>query len=118
MREAVILSTARTPMGKSFRGALNDTETPILAGWAVAEAVKRAGVDPAEIEDVVMGGANLQGCQASTLGRFSALAGGLPITSCGMSIDRACSSGLMAISTAAKQVVMDGMDAVIGGGAE
>jgi len=118
MREAVILSTARTPMGKAFRGAFNNTETPTLAGHAVREAVRRSGLDPAEIEDVVIGAANLQGPQASTLGRFSALAGGLPITSCGMSIDRACSSGLMAISTAAKQVVMDGMDAVIGGGAE
>lgn len=118
MREAVILSTARTPMGKSFRGAFNNTETPTLAGHAIGEAVRRSGLDPAEIEDVVIGAANLQGTQASTLGRFAALAGGLPITSCGMSIDRACSSGLMAISTAAKQVVLDGMDAVIGGGAE
>jgi len=118
MREAVILSTARTPMGRAFRGAFNNTETPTLAGHAIREAVRRAGLDPAEIEDVVIGAANLQGSQASTLGRFSALAGGLPVTSCGMSIDRACSSGLMAISTAAKQVVMDGMDAVVGGGAE
>ena len=118
MREAVILSTARTPMGKSFRGAFNNTETPTLAGWAIAEAVSRSRVEADEFEDLVLGAANLQGTQASTLGRFAALAGGLPITSCGMSIDRACSSGLMAISTAAKQVVLDGMDAVIGGGAE
>ncbi len=118
MREAVIVSTARTPMGKSYRGALNDTQSPTMAGWAVAAAVERSGLDPAEIEDVVMGGANLQGSQASTLGRFSALAGGLPVTSSGMSMDRACSSGLMAVATACKQVIVDGMDAVIGGGAE
>ena len=118
MREAVILSTARTPMGKSYRGALNDTESPVLAGLAIAEAVRRSSLDPAEIEDVAIGGANLQGCQASTLGRTSSLLGGLPVTTAGMSIDRACSSGLMAIATAAKQIVADGMDATIGGGAE
>ena len=104
MREAVILSTARTPMAKSYRGAFNDTESPVLAGLAIAEAIKRAGVEPAEIEDVVLGGASLQGCQSSTLGRSSVLLAGLPVTTCGMSIDRACSSGLMGIATAAKSV--------------
>lgn len=118
MREAVILATARTPMGKSFKGALNNTGTPTLAGWAIAEAVRRANVDPAAVEDVVVGGAILQGPQASTLGRTAAIAAGLPITTCGMSVDRACSSGLMAISTAAKQILNDEMDIVVGAGAE
>lgn len=118
MREAVILSTARTPMGKSYRGAFNDTESPILAGLAIAEAVRRAGVDAAEVEDVVLGGASLQGCQSSTLGRSSSLLAGLPVTTGGMSIDRACSSGLMGVATAAKQIIADGMDITVGGGAE
>lgn len=118
VREAVILATARTPMGKSFKGAFNNTETPTLAGLAIAEAVRRAGVEPGSVEDVVIGAAILQGPQASTLGRASAMAAGLPITTCGMSIDRACSSGLMAISTAAKQILHDEMDLVVGAGAE
>ncbi|MGH6696967.1 acetyl-CoA C-acyltransferase [Sphingopyxis sp.] len=118
MREAVILATARTPMAKSFKGAFNNTETPTLAGLAIAEAVRRARVEPEKVEDVVIGAAILQGPQASTLGRASAMAAGLPITTCGMSIDRACSSGLMAISTAAKQILHDEMDLVVGAGAE
>lgn len=118
MREAVIVSTARTPIGKAYRGAFNNLETPSLAGAAIAAAVARAGIDPAAVEDVVIGAANLQGCQSSTLGRFAAMAAGLPIETGGMTIDRACSSGLMAIATAAKQIVSDGMDIVVGGGAE
>lgn len=118
MREAVIVSTARTPIGKAYRGAFNDLETPSLAGFAIREAVKRAGIDASEVDDVVIGGANLQGSQASTLGRFAAIAGGLPVTCGGMSIDRACSSGLMAIATAAKQVIVDQVDVLVAGGAE
>lgn len=118
MREAVIVSTARSPIGKAYRGAFNNLETPSLAGAAIAAAVERAGIDPAAVEDVVLGAANLQGCQSSTLGRFAAIAAGLPIATGGMTIDRACSSGLMAIATAAKQIVADGMDIVVGGGAE
>lgn len=118
MREAVIVSTARTPIGKAYRGAFNNLETPTLASLAIREAVKRAGLDGPEVEDVILGAANLQGPQSSTLGRFAAIAAGLPVTTGGMSIDRACSSGLMAIATAAKQVLFDGMDIVVGGGAE
>lgn len=118
MREAVIVSTARTPIGKAYRGAFNNLETPTMAGYAIAAAVARAGIDPALVEDVAIGAANLQGCQSSTLGRFAAMAAGLPITTGGMTIDRACSSGLMAIATAAKQIISDDMDIVVGGGAE
>ena len=118
MREAVIVSTARTPIGKAYRGAFNNLETPTMAGYAIAAAVARTGIDPALVEDVVIGAANLQGCQSSTLGRYAAMAAGLPITTGGMTIDRACSSGLMAIATAAKQIISDDMDIVVGGGAE
>lgn len=118
MREAVIVSTARTAIGRAFRGAFNNLATPTLAGHVIREAVTRATIDPAMVEDVVVGAAHLQGPQASTLGRFAAIAGGLPITTGGMSIDRACSSGLMAVATAAKQVIHDGMDIVVGVGAE
>ncbi len=118
MREAVIVATARTAIGKAYKGAFNDLETPTLAGYAIREVVRRSGIEGNEVEDVVVGAANLQGCQASTLGRFSAIAAGLPVTTGGMSIDRACSSGLMAISTAAKQIICDGMDVVVGAGAE
>jgi acetyl-CoA C-acetyltransferase len=118
MREAAIVSTARTPIGKAYRGAFNDFETPSMAGIAIAAAVERAGIDPARVEDVVLGAAQLQGCQASTLGRFAAMAAGLPVKTGGMTIDRACSSGLMAIATAAKQIQSDGMDIVVAGGAE
>lgn len=118
MKEAVIVSTARTPIGKAYKGALNATHAPTMAGWTIAEAVKRAGVDPAEVEDVIMGCAMQQGTTGGNIGRTAALAGGLPVTVSGMSIDRQCSSGMMAIATAAKQVLYDGMDIVIGGGIE
>ncbi len=118
MREALIVSTARTPIGKAYKGAFNNLETPTLAAHAIREAVRRARIDPARVEDVVIGAANLQGSQSTTLGRFAAIAAGLPITTGGMSIDRACSSGLMAVATAAKQIMHDGMDVAVGGGAE
>lgn len=118
MKEAVIVSTARTPIGKAYKGALNATHAPTMAGWTIAEAVKRAGIDPAEVEDVIMGCAMQQGTTGGNIGRTAALAGGLPVTVSGMSIDRQCSSGMMAIATAAKQVLHDGMDIVIGGGIE
>ncbi len=116
MKEAVIVSTARTPIGKAYRGAFNNTESAILGGAAVAEVVKRAGVDPAEVEDVVWGAALQQGCQSGNVARRVALNGGLPVTVAGQSMDRQCSSGLMAIATAAKQVIVDGMPVAIGGG--
>ena len=118
MREAVIVSTARTPIGKAYRGAFNLTQAPTLAGWPIAEVVKRAGVDPAEIDDCIMGCAMQQGSQSPNIGRLAALAGGLPVTVPGMSIDRQCSSGMMAIATAAKQILVDSQQIVIGGGVE
>jgi len=116
-REAVIVSTARTPIGKAYRGAFNATPSPTLAAHAIRAAVERAGVDPAEIDDVIMGAALQQGVQA-TIGRTAALRAGLPVTVAGMSLDRQCASGLMAIATAAKQVIVDRMDVVVAGGVE
>lgn len=118
MKEAVIVSTARTGIGKAYKGAFNNTNAPTMAGWAIEEAVKRSGVDPASVDDVIMGCAMQQGTQSPNIGRLAALAGGLPVTVSGMSIDRQCSSGMMAIATAAKQIMVDGMDVVIGGGLE
>ncbi|WP_417460945.1 acetyl-CoA C-acyltransferase [Kordiimonas sp.] len=116
MREAVIVSTARTPIGKAYRGALNATLAPTLGGHAIAHAVKRAGLEGAEVEDVIMGCALTQGSSGTNIGRLAALRAGLPVTVSGMTIDRQCSSGMMAIATAAKQVMHDGMDIAVGGG--
>ncbi|SDB12338.1 acetyl-CoA C-acyltransferase [Belnapia rosea] len=118
MRTAVLVSTARTPIGRAYRGAFNDTQAQALGGHAIAEAVKRAGIDPAEVEDVTMGAALQQGSQGSNLARQCALRAGLPDTVPGMTVDRQCSSGLMAIATAAKQIVVDGMQVAVGGGLE
>jgi acetyl-CoA C-acetyltransferase len=118
MRDAVIVSTARTPIGKAYRGAFNNTTPQALSAHAISHAVQRAGVDPAEISDVVWGSALQQGLQAGNIARQAALRAGLPVTVAGMSLDRQCASGMMAIATAAKQVVMDGMDVVIGGGVD
>jgi len=118
MREAVIVSVARTPIGKAYRGAFNDTQAQELGGHVIAEAVKRAGIDPAEVEDVILGCALQQGSTGGNTARQSALRGGLPVTVPGMTIDRQCSSGLMAIATAAKQIISDGMKVTIGGGLE
>jgi acetyl-CoA C-acetyltransferase len=118
VREAVIVSTARTPIGKAYRGAFNDTEAPVLSGHVVREAVRRAGVDGAEIEDLVLGCATQQGTQGYNIARLSVVTGGLPESVAGMSLDRKCASGMMAIATAAKQVVEDGMQIVVAGGVE
>jgi acetyl-CoA C-acetyltransferase len=118
MREAVIVSTARTPIGRAYRGAFNDTQAQALAGHVVAEAVRRAGVDPAEVEDVVLGAALQQGSSGYNVARQAAVRAGLAISVPGMTIDRQCSSGLMAIATAAKQIVHDGMEIAVGGGVE
>ena len=118
MREAVIVSTARTPIGKAFRGAFNDTEAPVLSGHAVREAVRRAGIEGAEVEDLVLGCATQQGTQGYNIARLSVITGGLPPQVAGMTLDRKCASGLMAIATAAKQVVDDGMSVVVAGGVE
>ncbi|KMO42020.1 acetyl-CoA acetyltransferase [Methylobacterium variabile] len=118
MREAVIVATARTPIGKAYRGAFNDTQAQALGGHAIAHAVKRAGIDPAEIGDVVMGAALQQGSTGSNIARQAGLRAGLPETVAGMSLDRQCASGLMAIATAAKEIVTDGLDVAVGGGLE
>jgi acetyl-CoA C-acetyltransferase len=117
-REAVIVSTARTPIGRAYRGAFNDTQAQQLGAHAVRHAVARAGVDPAEIEDVVMGAALQQGSTGTNVARQIALAAGLPVTTAGMSLDRQCASGLMGIATAAKQVIFDQQKVVVGGGLE
>src|ERR687889_373682 len=116
-RDAVIVSTARTGIGKAYRGAFNATPSPTLAAHPIRAAIERAKVDPAEVDDVIMGAALQQGVQ-TTIGRTAALRAGLPVEVSGMSIDRQCASGLMAIATAAKQVIVDRMDIVVAGGVE
>ena len=118
MREAVIVSTARTPIGKAYRGAFNNTQGQELIGHALAQAVKRAGIAAGEVEDIVVGCAMQQGSTGGNVARQGLLRAGFPVTVPGMSIDRQCSSGLMAIATAAKQIVHDGMQVTIGGGVE
>ena len=118
MKEAVIVSTARTPIGKAYRGSFNNLGGATLGAASVAEAVKRAGIDPAEVEDVIMGSALQQGATGSNIARQIALRAGLPVTTSGMTIDRQCSSGLMSVATAAKQIIDDGMSVVVGGGLE
>jgi len=117
-RSAVIVSTARTPIGRAYRGAFNNTPSPTLASHAIKAAVERAGIDGAEVQDVVIGAALQQGVQGGNIARLSLLRAGLPTTVSGMSLDRQCASGLMAIATAAKEIVVDNMDVAIGGGVE
>jgi acetyl-CoA acetyltransferase family protein len=118
MREAVIVSTARTPIGRAYRGAFNATPSPTLAGHAIAHAVKRAGIDGGEVDDVVMGCALQQGVQGGNIARTALLRAGLPVTVSGLSMDRQCSSGVMSIATAAKQIIVDGMQITIGAGVD
>jgi acetyl-CoA C-acetyltransferase len=118
MRQAVIVSTARTPIGKAYRGAFNNTEAPTLGGHAVRHAVQRAGLEPSHVEDVMMGCAMPQGTQGHNIGRQIALAAGLPVATAGMTVDRQCSSGMMAIALAAKTVICDNVDIMVGGGLE
>ena len=118
MREAVIVATARTPIGRAYRGAFNNTEAPTLGGHAIRHAVERAGLEPVQVEDVIMGCAMPQGTQGLNIARLTALAAGLPVTTAGMTVDRQCSSGMMAIVSAAKSIVCDGVDVMVGGGLE
>jgi acetyl-CoA C-acetyltransferase len=118
MREAVIVSVARTAIGRAYRGAFNNTQGQALAGHVLATAVRRAGVDPAEIDDVVLGCALQQGTTGFNVARQAALRAGFPVSVAGMSVDRQCASGLMAVATAAKHIMLDGMNIVIGGGVE
>jgi acetyl-CoA C-acetyltransferase len=118
MTQAVIVSTARTPIGKAYRGALNNTEGPTMAGHVIAEAVRRAKIDPREVEDVVMGCAMQQGTTVMNVARKGAVRAGLPITVAGTTIDRQCASGLQAIAVAARSVMLDGVGIAVGGGIE
>lgn len=116
MKNAVIVSTARTPIGKAYRGGFNNLHSATLGGAAITEAVKRSKIETQDIDDVIMGAALQQGAQGGNIARQAGLRAGLPVTVAGMSIDRQCSSGLMAVATAAKQIMVDGMDVVVGGG--
>src|SRR5713101_5691413 len=118
MREAVIVSTARTPIGNAYRGAFNDTTTPTMAASVIKEVVKRAGLEPGEIDDLIMGAALQEGTQGFNVARQCAIAAGLPVSISGQTIDRQCSSGLMSVSMAAKQIIVDGMQTVVAGGVE
>lgn len=118
MREAVIVSTARTPIGRAFRGAFNDTKSPTLMAHAIRHAVERSGLEGDVFEDAVIGTVLSAGTAGGNLARASVFAAGLPVTVSGQTMDRQCSSGLMAIATAAKQIIVDGMEATIAGGQE
>jgi acetyl-CoA C-acetyltransferase len=118
VREAVIVSTARTPIGKAFRGAFNDTHGATIAGHVIEHAVKRSGLDPAEIEDVILGCAEPEGATGHNVARIAAIRAGLPVTTAGTTINRFCSSGLQAIAFAAQRVVVDGVPAMVAGGVE
>ena len=118
MREAVIVSTARTPIGKAHRGALNDIKSPSLTAHALLHSTLRAAVDPSEVEDVIIGAAMGAGTAGRNLARAAALRAGFGVGVAGATVDRQCASGLMAIGMAAKQILVDGMDIVIGGGSE
>ena len=118
MREAVIVSTARTPIGRAYRGAFNNTAGATLGGHAIEHAVKRAGLDGGEVEDVIMGCALQQGTTGGNIARASLLRAGLPVTVAGMSVDRQCSSGLMAIAAAAHSIINEGTPIAVGGGLE
>lgn len=118
MRDAVIVSTARTPIGRAYKGAFNATPGATLGALSIAPAIERAGIEAGEIDDVVWGCVLTQGTQAGNVGRLAALRAGCPVTVSAQTMDRQCSSGLMAISTAAKQIIVDNMDVVIGGGQE
>ena len=118
MREAVIVSTARTPIGKAYRGAFNNTEAPTLGGHAVKHAVERAGLNPDEVEDVIFGCAMPEGTQSCNTARQIALSAGLPVTTSAMTVDRQCSSGMMAIALAAKTILANESNIMVGGGIE
>jgi len=118
MRRAAVISTARTPIGRAYRGALNNTQAQALAAHAISHAIDRAGIDSAEVEDVVLGCAMQEGSSGFNVARQSTLRAGIPDTVPAMTLDRQCSSGLMAIAAAAKNIIVDGMDVTVGGGVE
>jgi acetyl-CoA acetyltransferase len=116
MKDAVIVSTARTPIGLAFKGSLNNIKSPTMTAHAISHAVKRSGIEGAEIDDVIVGAVLTAGTAGMNIARNAALAAGLPYSVSAQTIDRQCSSGLMAIATAAKQIIVDGMDIVVAGG--
>ncbi|AHW65596.1 3-ketoacyl-CoA thiolase/acetyl-CoA acetyltransferase [Corynebacterium glyciniphilum AJ 3170] len=118
MREAVVVSTARTPIGRAYKGAFSDTQGQELAGHAIAAAVERAGLDPSDVEEVILGCAMQEGSTGYNVARQSALRAGLPVSVPGMTVDRQCASGLMAVATAAKEIMVDGLQIAVGGGVE
>jgi acetyl-CoA C-acetyltransferase len=118
MSEAVIVSGARTPIGKAYRGAFNNLEAPSMTSHAINGALSRANVDPGEVEDCIIGAALQQGTQTANLGRQAAMASGMPVNVAGMTVDRQCSSGLMSIATGAKQITTDGFSVIVAGGCE
>ena len=118
MPEAVIVATARTPIGKAFRGALNLTHGATMGGHVIRHAVERAGIDPAEVEDVIMGCGFPEGATGHNIARQATLKAGLPVTTSAMTLNRFCSSGLQAISIAAQRVMVDGVPVAVGGGLE
>jgi acetyl-CoA C-acetyltransferase len=118
MREAVVVSTARTPIGRAYKGAFRDTQGQELAGHAIAAAVERAGLDPSEVEEVILGCAMQEGSTGYNVARQATLRAGLPVTVPGMTVDRQCASGLMAVATAAKEIITDGLKVAVGGGVE
>ena len=118
MREAVIVSTARTGLAKSHRGGFNNTGGAAMAGHAIKHSIERAGVEPAEVEEVVLGCGNPQGTTGNNIGRVAALKAGCPIETSGVTVSRHCSSGLNAIATAAGRIIVDGAPIVVGAGVE
>jgi len=118
MREAVVVSTARTGIGRAYKGALNSTKSPSMLGYVAACAIQRAGIEGAEVQDAVFGTVLAAGTAGMNVARNAVLAAGLPVTVAAQTIDRQCASGLMAIATAAKQIIVDGMDIVTAGGQE
>ena len=118
MREAVIVSTARTPIGKAYRGAFNLTHGAELGGHAIKHAVARAKVEPAEVEDVIMGCAMPEGATGGNIARQAAIRAGLPVTTAGMTVNRFCSSGMQTIAIAAQRVAMEGVPVAVAGGLE
>jgi acetyl-CoA C-acetyltransferase len=118
MSEAVIVSTARTPIGKAFRGAFNKTHGAVMTGHVINHAVERAGVDPEEVEDVIIGCGYPEGATGKNIARLAAYRAGLPVTTSGTTVNRFCSSGLQAIAMAAQRVVMDKVPVMVAGGVE
>ena len=118
MKEAVIVAAARTPIGRAWRGAFNNTKAPTLGGHVIREAVRRAGIDAEEVDDVILGCAMQMGTTGWNIGRTSALAAGLPASTGAMCLDRQCSSGMIAIANAARQIILDGTPVVVAAGIE